>query len=278
MTTPHRPFRGRLFRLSGLTVLFVCIVVAAPAFAFASRSTHGIWVPKFQKGSVSTKCPTGERVAFGGLVAQWDPAHDAWVLPTGMRRTATGQWTVYGQSLSTSRGSRLTSVAYCDSTGPTSVAEKTVSVASHQVGSAVAKCPIGTVVVAGGFNTRALPYAEVVKGLERIADDSWRVTILNIGDAATTITSIGYCGPGPAPTLQSAQISVAHGHGGTARATCPMGMELVFGGMVETVGWSKSLPHTIPFSFTAETTTRWAVAASNGGFVNGTLTSLAYCR
>lgn len=61
-----------------------------------------------------------------------------------------------------------------------------------------------------------LPYAEVMKGLERIADDSWRATILNIGDSATTITSIAYCGPGLAPTLQSAQISVASGHRGTA--------------------------------------------------------------
>lgn len=55
-------------------------------------------------------------------------------------------------------------------------------------------------------------------------------------------------------------------------------MELVFGGFVETVGWSNNLPHIIPFSFTAETTTRWAVAASNGGSADGTVTSLAYCR
>jgi hypothetical protein len=278
MTSTQRPFRGRLVRLSGLTVLLACVVIAAPAFAFASRSTHGIWVPKFQKGAVSTNCPSGERVAFGGLVAQWDPANDSWVLPTGMRRTAIGQWSVYGQSLSSSHGSRLTAVAYCDSTGPSSVAQTTVSVASHHVGSAVATCPIGTVVVAGGFNTRGLPYAEVMKGLERTTNTTWRATILNIGQQATTITSIAYCGPGPAPTLQAAQIPLASEHNGTARATCPIGTELVFGGFVETVGWSNTLPHIVPFSWTADNTTRWAVAASNGGSVAGTVTSLAYCR
>jgi hypothetical protein len=255
-----------------------CVLIAAPAFAFASRSTHGIWVPKTQKGAVSTKCPAGEKVEFGGLVAQWDPLHDAWVLPTGMRRTATGQWSVYGQSLSSSRGSRLTAVAYCGSAGPVATAETTASVAGHTVGSAVARCPAGTVVIAGGFNTRAAPHFEIVKGLERIADDSWRATILNIDSAPTTITAIAYCGGGTAPTLEASQISVARNHGGTARATCPTGMKLVFGGGVVTTGWSDSLPHMVPFSFTAETTTRWSVAASNVGSVGGKITALAYCR
>lgn len=276
--TTHRRFRGRAIRLSAATAMFTCIVVAAPAFAYTSKITHGIWVPKTQKSGVTATCPTGKKVAFGGLVAQWDPAHDAWVLPTGMRLTAVDRWSVYGQSLSSSRGSRLTAVALCDTTGPASVAEKTVSVAAHQVGSAVAKCPAGTVVVAGGFNTRALPYAEVVKGLERTAADSWRATILNIGSSATTIMAIAYCGPGPAPTLQSTQINIAGYRGGTARATCPGGTTLVFGGLVATVGWSNNLPHLIPFSFTADTTTTWSVAASNGSSVAGKLTALAYCR
>ncbi len=270
--------RSRLTKLIGITAVFVCVVLVAPVFAFVSRSTHGVWVPKFQKGSATAKCPAAEKVGFGGLVAQFDPDHDAWVYPTGMRRTATGQWTVYGQSLSSSRGSRLTAIAYCANAGPASVVEKTVSIAGHQVGGAVAKCPGGTVVVAGGFNTRAAPHFEVMKELARIADDSWRATILNVSASATTITSIAYCGPGPAPTLQATALDVAGGHGGTARATCPGGTELLFGGEVVTAGYSNNLPHLYPFGFTAETTTRWSVAAVNGSSVAGKVTALAYCR
>jgi hypothetical protein len=158
------------------------------------------------------------------------------------------------------------------------VVQTTVSVAPHQVKGAVAKCPAGTVVVAGGFNTRAHPYEEVVKGLERTAADSWRATILNIGSVSTTITSIAYCGPGPAPTLTSAQVNIAGFRGGTARATCPGGTTLVFGGLVVTTGWSNDLPHLVPFSFTADSTTTWSVAASNVNSVAGKATALAYCR
>jgi hypothetical protein len=278
MTTIRTKSLRKILTVSGAIALAAGLVVAAaPAGAFQWKASKTIIVPKFQKGAVSAKCPAGQVVGFGGLVAEYH--HGASTLyPTGMRKTAAGQWTAYGQSMAPTRGSQLTSIAYCSAVGPTQVVENTVSVLGHHVGSAVATCPVGTVVVAGGFNTRGIPHFAAMKGLERIADDQWRATIVNVNQWTTTITSIAYCGPGPAPIMVSGQVNVPANSGATARATCPLGTELLFGGHTATVGVGDHLPHILPFGFQAETTTRWGVAAKDVNKVPGKVTALAYCR
>ncbi len=278
--TTRRATRGRrLGRLSGVTVALLCVVLAAPVFAYVSRSNRGVIIPKHGSGSATARCPGKQQVVFGGMIAQFDVPHDAIVFPTGMRKTAAGRWTATGSSLSSTRGSRLSSVAYCGSAKGTITRQKTVNVAGHRSGAAVATCPAGTVVVGGGFKTKPFPFFEDVKGLERLTKRTWRATILNIGDQRTTITAIAYCGHGAVPVMRAHAIQVKSGRGGTVRATCPRGKVLVFGGVVAAApGVADNQPHVFPFSLTAETTTRWAVKATNGGGHRGNLTALAYCR
>jgi hypothetical protein len=271
--------KGRLTKVGLLVIALVCVLLAAPVLAFVSNAKHSVVVPKLGKGVVTAKCPGSERVAFGGFNAQFDLLHDKIVLPIGMRKSAPGKWTVYGQSGSLTGGSRLGAVAYCSNAKPAITAETTVVVGAGHVGSAVAKCPPGTVVVGGGFNTQAFPHLEVIKGLERVADGAWRASILNVTPGRTKLTSIAYCGPGPAATLKSGSTTLYSGYGGTARATCPTGTALLFGGEIASApGLAARLPQVISFGLSAESTARLAVAGVNGGGSTGSLTALAYCR
>ena len=229
---------------------------------------------------MTATCPKGEHVSFGGVIAEFKPPPGVGTRPLvfaeGMRRTAADRWTVSGQSGTKSVGSHLTSIAYCDrGRVPTSVSKK-VGLAANQVGSATATCPAGLVVVGGGFNSGAAPgHLELVVQLARVTSTQWRVTLRNIAPGATSVTAIAYCGHGPAPKVQVSAVGMAAKKGGTARASCPAKTSLVFGGLVALSPSSADLE---PFSWTAASTTQWAVGGYNDGGSNGTMEALAYCR
>ena len=279
MTTRRALAPRRLAKVSGVVVVLLCVVLAAPVFAFVSSATRTVTVPKHGHRAVTAVCPRGQNVVSGGAIAQFDVPHDAIAYPTGMRKTAAGKWTVYGSSLSTTRGSRLTAAAYCAKVNPAITVTKTVKVKEGHTGAATATCPAGTVVVGGGFNTRAFPHFEDVKGMERVTARTWRVTILNITGGGTTIMAIAYCAHGAVPIMRAHALKIPSGGGGTVRARCPAGTQLLFGGEVASApGVGVKVAHVFPFNFSAESKTRWAVAAGNGGGAAGTLTALAYCR
>jgi len=203
------------------------------------------------------------------------------VFPTGMRRTATGKWSVYGQSGSSKMGSRLTAVAYCDhGTAASIVKEKKVSVGAFANASVAATFPVGTVVVAGGINSRAgLNHIELVTRLDRPTPRQFRASVVNITASSTVLTAYAYCGGGVAPTVHKRTVTLAARKGGIARAYCPAGTKLVFGGLLQTSPVSGSHGADVaPFSWTAPSNTEWNVTGYNAGDRAGTLSALAYCR
>jgi len=208
---------------------------------------------------------------------------------TGMRRTASNAWTVDAYNLGRivlNEGFQpspigVSSFVYCGFGPVPSKATSTVELRypRRSSGSVTARCPAGTVVVAGGFASTPQSTVEVTD-LERVAADLWRVsgylTLLSADDghAVVALTSIAYCGPGPAPKLVSRTIdSSARNGGGTARATCPIGTKLAFGGAIVPTG--SQTDFTYLETLRAETRSRWSVGGNVGG---GTLTALAYCR
>jgi hypothetical protein len=260
----------------------VCIAIATPVLAFAAKNTHGVVVRKRTKGAAIASCPRGEHVAFGGLVAQYQlPAGSgAEVFPEGMRRSADDKWTVYGMSGTDLTGSRLTAAAYCERGPVPRAATKTVPLPALQVASATATCPAGTVVVGGGYNSAAsAQHIELVGRLQRSSSTQWVVTMINIMPKATTLTAIAYCSAGSAPKQVTKAVSLAPHKGGTARASCPKGTTLAFGGVLgDEFQAGTKFGAVAPFSWTASTTTQWVVTGYNAGNVAGKLTALAYCR
>jgi len=257
--------------------MLVCVVVAAPVYAFASRRTHitmavvpgtsseGTYGVAF--GSSTATCPTGQHVLFGGFENA----------ATGMRRTANDRWTTYsfmiGNPGQPNPPLSLYSMAYCGYGPVASKATSTVEIryrSGRPSGSATARCPAGTVVVAGGFATSPHSYV-VVTGLERVAADLWRVSAYPVlSTTHTALTSIAYCGPGPAPKLVSRTIKT-RAYNSFVRATCPAGRQLVFGGAIVTGPFDPFLQ-----TLRARTQSTWAVTGYAGQ--EGKLTALAYCR
>jgi hypothetical protein len=270
--------------VSAAAVVLLCIALAAPVVAFASRATRGVVVRKLESGSVTATCPKGEHVSFGGLVAEFKPPPDSTnkpvVFPEGMRRTAPDRWTVTGQSGTPGIGSRLTAIAYCDRGAVPSTASSTVAVAANRTGSVTATCPAGKVVVGGGYNSGASrAHLELMVRLERPTPTQWRVILRNIAPRATTITALAYCGPGPAPTPHVNTVKLPKNKGGTARASCPADTSLVFGGLI--ANSPRSGVHGADleaFSWSAASTKQWVVTGFNDGDAGGTLEALAYCR
>jgi len=250
--------------------------------AFASRSTHTVVVRKGAQGAVSAKCPRGEHVSFGGVVAEFSPPPGSgpYMFPTGMRRTANDQWTVYGKNETDLLGSRLTSIAYCDHGAVSRVASKTVSLPGLRSGSAIATCPAGTFVVGGGFNSGAAPnHLAAVAHLDRASPTQWIVTMINLFPAATTITAIAYCSSSTALTTVSNIVQVAARRSGTVRVSCPGGLSLVFGGLLASSAASAGhLAFALPFGWNAASTTQWVVSGYNIGDRPAFLTAIAYCR
>jgi hypothetical protein len=262
---------------SAVVGVLACAVVAAPVWAFASRRTNvtvvpaPVGFPNETIGSSTATCPGGQHVLFGGFKNGFS-----------MRRTANNRWTAYGTNSSpTPYGGTpisLSSYVYCGYGPIPSKATSTVEIRDRPghgwSGSATARCPAGTVVVAGGFATT--PHTSiVVTDLERVASDLWRVSG-GTGGVATALTSIAYCGPGPAPKLESQTVTTFNhaGYLGLARATCPAGTHLVFGGAVlKPTGDGFLQTLRVP----AKSKNTWAVSGY-GGMGRGKLTALAYCR
>jgi len=274
-TNTRSTLRATVF--GSVVVGVICVALAAPVLAFASRSTKTVVVHSF--GSANAVCPKGEHVGFGGFVSPRRKGLP--VVGEGMRLTAPDRWTVYGASLSAGRSGSLSAVAYCDhgTAGPR-VASKTVPLVG--TGTAIATCPAGTVVVGGGYNSAAIPmHAEYVQRLERVGLTQWRVTMINVG-LPTTMTAYAFCSGGVAPKLASATVKVpGDGVNTTAQVSCPKGTALVGGGFVENGTGGLDV---VPQRLTAASTTQWVVAGYgvfvylNGNSHAATLTALAYCR
>jgi hypothetical protein len=198
----------------------------------------------------------------------------------GMHRTANNRWTTDAFNILASLyppfRSTLASFVYCGYGPVPSKATSTVELGDKAVRGATARCLAGTVVVGGGFAIS--PHTQVsVRALERVAADRWRVLASPLWISHTELTAIAYCGPGPAPKLVSRTIDtqgpLPRTMSGTARATCPVGTTLAFGGAIVTATGSQVI---FLETLRAETRSRWSVGG-RGGF-GGRLTALAYCR
>lgn len=166
----------------------------------------------------------------------------------------------------------VSSMVYCGFGPVPSQATSTVEMGYRRrdFGSATARCPAGTVVVAGGFASTHAVIA--VTALERVASDQWRVSgylPVVFPDTVVGLTSIAYCGPGPAPRVASRAIRAVDG--GTVRAKCPVGTALAFGGAI--AAGREGINITYLKTLRADTRSTWSV-----GGRGEKLTALAYCR
>jgi len=269
--------------LGAAASIAVVVLLAVPVFAFSSTSSRSKDVEGLHAASVSARCAGNTHVQFGGYQYQLSYPLDLQrptVVATGMRITASNQLTVDGQGFSPSgKTSRLTATAYCYP-GPAPSKATNTAVIRHQAGGVTATCPAGKVVVAAGFASQAgTGHGHDVNSIERIAANKLRVTLVAAQQVTASLTAIAYCRSGPAPTLVSKSVAIAPGHLATARAKCPSGSSLAFGGVIaEAHIGNEKRPVIYPVRISADNTTVWRVSGRNAGLAGGKLTALAYCR
>ena len=275
---------GQMGRAGIAAVVLLCVALATPVYAFASRVAHSANIPSYKAVSIRARCPAGQYVLFGG--AQLNNAN---IRLLGMRRTADGAWTVDAEFRGGGVASpRVTSNAACGrghqaSKGYTST-RKAHGALYGSLESVTARCPRGTVVVGGGWtSTTGLYQNRWNAAMERVGVDELRVVVFISHGQHTTLTAIAYCRAARAPILVSRSIDVPRSKGAIARATCPQGTSLVFGGYIADDHLSTpSRPNDqvllIPYVLKAESSTVWSVGARNWNTVRaGRLTALAYC-
>jgi len=255
-------------------VVALSVAVAVPASAYTTRRVHSVVLPtstgKLEASPVAT-CPGAEHVQFGGFVGTGSAGL------SGMRRSADNRWTADGIVPPSGYGAqfrgKMTAIAYCGS-GPVPL-KVTHSMRMGESGAVTATCPAGTVVVAGGFATSPQSFV-VIKDLERFGTDRWRVFAERyFGRSRTILTSIAYCGAGPAPYLAISFVSLSAAHVTTV-TDCPAGRSLLFGGVRITTRTPKPELAGVT-AMKAPTPTSWRVAAGSTTGA-GRLAALAYCR
>lgn len=166
------------------------------------------------------------------------------------------------------------------------------SIDSHKLGSAIAKCPRRTGVIAGAFGSPdfspANNMAAVARiGSQRVTRRKLQTTAYNFGDEPGVLNSRAYCSrAGLRVRVASEKVFVGPQSAGVAIATCP-GRSRVVGGGFASPGFSAaSAPRVLTITSKRVGPYRWRVEAFNMGEDNGnnssgphpgTLISYAYC-
>jgi hypothetical protein len=163
---------------------------------------------------------------------------------------------------------------------------------SHEIGSATAKCPRGTGVIAGGFGSPDFSpgdnQASVARiGSQRTGTRKLRTTAYNFGDESGALNSVAYCSrAGRGVRVASDKVFVGPQSAGVAVATCPGRSRVVAGGFSSPGFSAAAAPRVITLTSKRAGSDQWRVEAFNLGDDNGseptdphpgTLIAYAFC-
>jgi hypothetical protein len=238
---------------------------------------------RYAAGTVQTTCPSGQHVAVGGVLGQYElpAAGGRYIIPTGMVRVGVGGLMARGFNDSREKEGHLKVTARCSAGS----APKTVRGSPLWFGEGdhtVVSCPPGTVVVGSGFDMETGPrHIGILDGMQRVGPTKLRYDLEVISDDAVYMTPYALCGHGAAPTAVTVSKGLAGQHGMTLRATCPAPKKLLFGGFAVTgndLWFEKNGAHVAVFGWNAASPTQWDVTAFNVGQRAARLAVSAYCR
>ncbi len=167
-----------------------------------------------------------------------------------------------------------------------------VTIDSHKIGSATAKCPRGTGMTAGGFDSPSFSpgnnQASAVRiGSQRVGTRMLKTTGYNFGDQPGVLKSLAYCSrAGRHVRVASNKVFVAPRSAGVAVATCPGRSRVVAGGFASPGFSAAAAPRVITMTSKRVGPGQWRVEGFNLGDDSdnnssdpppGTLIAYAYC-
>lgn len=197
------------------------------------------------KGVADPRCRNGRSAVAGGFVSGVEPAGEgpppsrqAVVLssrPDGERWRGTGV-------ANGSDGGKITIAAYCANRRPDSVRSRSVAIPGGETRDLLVRCPKGTRVIGigheGEFDVQSTPGGfRVVAAIAYAARlKSARVALIKAAAQTSEdadrgrVTGYAVCSKSPRLVTKTDTVSVAPGEDGNAKAKCPRGSVVAFGG------------------------------------------------
>lgn len=218
-------------------------MLAATSVAMGSvQRRHETIVPPQVGGSATATCKHGQSALAGGFAAPgFDPSTgDGPVarfdsMPAGRRGITTKAFN-FGQ-----KAGKLESFAYCGKRAhPPQIVSKRVRIFPNGDGTVVARCPHGSMAIAGGFGTNRFSKYRGPEILtltsKRTGERGWKVAGFNIAESGSLsgpgwLTAYAYCkSPGPKTVTRSKDAKVGGGGVRTLEVKCPNRSKAFSGG------------------------------------------------
>lgn len=263
----------------------LCLCSAAVAGATTVSSTTTVGTQEF--GSASVKCPKGKTAVAANVVGQAASAGPQVRINTLAR---TGRRTVTTEAFNFGKPGKLTAIARCETRPASELTSATVPVpaaTSTEIGeaTATAQCPAGKRIVFGGFRAKraadAPDYVFIeVTSATRANGQRWRVHAFNVySDGSGTVEALAYCGNVGNARARTDTVELGQFETGSARATCPRGTQVGYGGFKKQAG----TPGQVDLNAIERTgKRRLRITGTERSYLSpGTttgLTAIAYCR
>lgn len=252
----------------------------------SERGSKAIGASDF--GTVAAKCDGGRTAVSGGFAAPgFNPATGPTVGRIGSKRVGDRQMQTRAFNFSNQAG-KLFSFAYCaQHDHGLEVRMATTLVEANTRGSAVARCPRGTVAVGGGFGTYRFSFDQgpsvITVTSKRRSERRWKVVGVNSNTMmrSGTLIAYAYCASVPFELItRSKEVTPPVGEVQTFNVRCPTGSGAYSGGFDGHVQVGGSQPQG-----TAAITSRrasggrvWRTSALSVFGTPAPVTAYVYCR
>jgi hypothetical protein len=256
---------------AGAILAAVALAVPSLAWGLKTRTATNPVLP----GKATAKCKDGERLVSGGFS-----------MPDGgqvtISRAAKGQrWTA------TADGSPpLTVFAYC--TGGRGVSRhrhsETVPGPGGTQKTVAAHCDANQSVVSGGYETvNSEPGTHDLDAFKsrRAGDRTWKVTVFNDSDTASTLRVFAYCKRNVDVKVRSKRDPVGPDQLGSPTARCHRGEALLSGGYTTTPksDWGNLAGPDVFYTGSYRSGRRaWTATGHNYSNVGGKIKTFVYCK
>jgi hypothetical protein len=276
-----------------------CLAAGSAGLAAAAKSSREVSgsasvpaAPKpqgpYSKNKAFARCPRGRSAGPAGFSASFHPdaPRKAQVVPSALARKH-GAWTVTGVNGGPRKG-RITAIAYCSRRPkPPITATDSRQVSTGSSATATATCPRGTKVLLGGARVKFSRHGSprVVISRERLlAPRVWRIRGYTFGKRTHAkvqtgrLTALAYCGSSPRLSTAVGEVKVAGGSHSTAKARCPSGTAVRFGGFRTAFDRSNFDPALVVSALRSPAKQVWTAKAFNlGPRQAGRMRAYAYC-
>jgi len=257
----------------GVGAILAAVALAVPSLAWGLK-TRTATAPVLP-GKATAKCKDGERIVSGGFRLPGEGQVTISRAPVGQRWTATADGdpplTVFAYC---SEGRGVSRHSHSETVPGPAGTQKTVA----------AHCDANQSLVSGGYETvDADPGTHDLVAFKsrRVWDRTWKVTVFNDSNTASTLRVFAYCRRHVDVKVRSHSDPIGPDQPGSATARCHRGEALLSGGYITTPksDYQNTTGPDLFYTGSYRSGRRaWTAAAHNYSDIAGRITTFVYCK